>query len=311
MSDKIKIIIDDREQSIIPFFNGYDIPDNIEVCVKRVNVGDYNVVYKGNVLFSIERKTWKDLASSIKDGRKNNISKMIELRKNTGCSLFYLIEGNPIPSRDSKFCRIPYKNLRSHLDHLMLRDNVFIIHSKSQKNTVFRIIQLIENYISIKPCPLLEFEEIKDDTVFNIKIDEDAVIYKIWSCIPNITEKTACIFIKRGYHISDLILGHIKESDIYSMNYDNGFIIGKRSKKIWSCSRYNDNNKKYFIKMLSQINGLTIKTAAIILDTVNFENVLKGGITENEISKIEKNENRKIGPKLANLIIKYFTKLNN
>ena len=310
MSDKIKIIIDDREQSIIPFFNGYDIPDNMEVCVRRVNVGDYNVVYKGNVLFSIERKTWKDLASSIKDGRKNNINKMVELRKNTGCSLFYLIEGNPVPSRDSKFCRIPYKNLRSHLDHLMFRDNVFTIHSKSQKNTVFRIIQLIENYISIKPCPLLAFDEIKDDTVFNIKIDEDAVIYKIWSCIPNITEKTACMFIERGHHISDLILGHIKESDIYSMNYDNGFIIGKRSKKIWSCSRYNDNNKKYFIKMLSQINGLTIKTATIILDTVNFENVLKGGITENEISEIKKNENRKIGPKLANLIIKYFTKLH-
>ena len=55
--------------------------------------------------------------------------------------------------------------------------------------------------------------------------------------MPNITEKTACLFINKGYHISDLILGNISKDSIYSMTYPNGYIIGKRSEKIWKSTR--------------------------------------------------------------------------
>jgi ERCC4-type nuclease len=315
----IQIIIDDREQSVIPYFNQAKIPPNMEFKVSRIHYGDYSVLYKDQILFVIERKTWKDLASSMKDGRKHNVNKMIKLREDTGCHLIYLIEGNPLPKRTMRFCRIPYKNLRSHLDHISFRDGIHVVHSKNIADTVVRIIELVQNYITIKPSPLLEIDaKVDGDTEANkgetklkekIEVSEESIIYKIWSCVPNITEKTAYLFINKNYHISDLILGNITKDEIFSLKYDNGFIIGKRSNKIWDCSRPLEKNNKYFSKMLIQINGITKNTANIILDTISWEELLKGDISKETLSQIQKSSSgRKIGNKVSENIIKYYVK---
>lgn len=316
MDQQIQIIVDDREHTVIPYFKEYkcNTISPITYCVKRINVGDYSIVYKERILMSIERKTWKDLAASIKDGRKDNITKMIKLRNDTSCQLFYLIEGNPLPNPSTKFCRISYKNLRSHLDHLSLRDNVHIIHSKNQKNTVDRIFELVKNYLTIKPSQLLTIgtgEIIAGNAIEKLKekliLSEDAINYKIWSCLPNITEKTASLFINKGYHIADLILGNITQDQIYAFKYENGYIIGARSTKIWNGSRIKDINNKYFNKMLTQIRGVTKKTATIILSTISIENLLKGCVSIEVISNINKTPTKKIGKKVSNLLLKYFS----
>jgi len=314
MNDLVEIIIDDREHAIIPFFNEYKTHPTITYKVERVNVGDYSVLYKGHILMVIERKTWKDLAASIKDGRKENVNKMLKLREDSLTQLFYLIEGNPLPKSTGKFCRVPYKNLRSHLDHLMIRDNIHIIHSKDQKNTVERIFELVQNYLTIKPSPLLKFniiEDIDGGGIAKLKkktlVSDDSIIYKIWCCLPNITEKTASLFIEKGYHIADLILGNITMDQIYSLKYDNGYIIGNRSNKIWNCSRIKSINNKYFAKMIAQINGVTEKTADIILNTISLEELLKGEIAIEVLSKINKTPNTKVGDKTGNNILKYFS----
>lgn len=319
----VEIIIDDREQAIIPHFNSVKIPPNITYKVCRINYGDYSVLYKGYILFIIERKTWKDLASSIRDGRKHNINKMIKMRDETGCQLLYLIEGNPIPKKTTRFCRIPYKNLRAHLDHLSFRDGVHMIYSKNKKNTVDRIVEIVQNYLSIKPSPLLEIDKLeekegggenklKEKPIISDEITNKMITYKIWSCIPNITEKTACLFINEGYHISDLILGKISKDTIYSLKYDNQYIIGKRSVKIWNCSRINEKNNIYFAKMLTQINGITKKTANIILNNISWKDLLNGEITKETLSEIQKSDSgRKVGKKISGEIIKYFVHLTD
>ena len=77
----MNIIIDDRERSVIPFFDSIkNNKNNITYKVSRINYGDYSVNYNNNIIFIIERKTWKDLSQSIRDGRKDNIAKLIELR---------------------------------------------------------------------------------------------------------------------------------------------------------------------------------------------------------------------------------------
>lgn len=310
MTNQIQIIVDDREQAVIPHFNEYKTPPNITFSVSRVNVGDYSVVYKGHILMIIERKTWKDLANSMRDGRKENVNKLIKLREDTGCKIFYLIEGNPLPRNTVKFCCISYKALRSHLDHLIFRDNIHVIHSKDQKDTVERIFELVQNYLTIKPSPLLSFDEKDGGDIEKLKeknvISADSIIYKIWTCMPHITEKTASLFINKGFHIAHLILGNITKEEIYALKYDNGYVIGKRADKIWNGSRIKDTNNKYFIKMLTQINGITKKTAEIILNSISLESLLKGEITPDIIADINKSPNRKIGNKVANEILKYF-----
>jgi ERCC4-type nuclease len=313
----IEIIVDTRERRVIPFFTQIPPPPKITFSVQQINVGDYSINYNGYILFIIERKTWKDLASSMRDGRKNNVNKMIKVREETGCQLIYLIEGNPIPNPKTKFCRVPYKALRSHLDHLSYRDGIHIAHSKNQKNTVERIYEIIQNYLTIKPSPLLEIDKLEisyekkgNEEKLKEKIEEtpEAVIYKLWCCFPNITEKTASLFILKGYHISDLILGKISKDDIYSMTYENGYVIGKRSEKIWNGSRIKDINNKYFINMMFQIKGISKKTAQIIIDNISISELLMGNITADSISKIKKTTSRMVGMKISNDLLQYLVK---
>lgn len=242
---------------------------------------------------------------------------MIKLREEVGCKLFYLIEADPLQNPNVKYGRILGKDLRSHLDHLMFRDNIYIIHSKNQKSTVERIFQLVQNYLSIKPSPLIQFDE-EDvkcggknyDCIAKLKekipITAESIIYKIWCCIPNITEKTSNLFINQGYHISDLILGNITKDQIFSMKYANGYVIGVRSNKIWNSSRIKPINNKYFIKMLSQIPGITKNTADIIISTISFEDLLKGNIDLKTLSSIKKTKKTKIGTCAGTNVLKYF-----
>ena len=91
------------------------------------------------------------------------------------------------------------------------------------------------------------------------------------------------------------------------MKYDT-CIIGKRSSKIWNLSRIIDSNNKYFIKMLSKINGITKVTADIILKSISFEELLKGNVSIETLEQIKKTESRTLGKKMATRILFYFTK---
>lgn len=303
----VDIIIDDREQAIIPLFNSFTNP-SANYKVSRINYGDYAVMYKNHTLMLIERKTWKDMSSSIKDGRKHNVEKLKKIRTKTNCKLFYLIEGNPIPKSTTRFARIPCKNLRAHLDHLMIRDNIHIIHSKNKKNTVYRIFEIVRNYLSITPSPLLKYDAMDGGGgISQLKekiVCEKADTYKLWCAIPNITEKTASLFINKGYHISDLLLKKISKEQIFELKYANNYVIGKRSEKIWKSISSNE----VHIKILSQIKGVTKKTAEIILNTYKFESLMNGETSIEMLSIIQKTSSKKLGIVVASRIINKLTK---
>ena len=142
----MNIIIDDREKKIIEIIDNYKIDYKIE----RINIGDIAICYYNKIIAIIERKTWNDLSSSIIDGRKENVNKLLLLRNKIDCKIFYFIEGNIDPKPNSRFNRIAYKNLRSHLDHLIFRDDIHIIHTKNTDCLINRIIELMNNYLTIK-----------------------------------------------------------------------------------------------------------------------------------------------------------------
>jgi ERCC4-type nuclease len=321
--DFLEIVVDTRERAVIPFFE--ESKSEISFRVDQVNVGDYSVLYRGYILFIIERKTWGDLADSIRDGRSKNVKKMMKVREETGCHLIYLIEGPAFPKRTNRFNRMTHSSLRAHLDHLAFRDGIHMSYSKNQQDTVVRIHELVKNYVSIKPSPLsviddLIYKEEQEAKTTNTEvlggnveklkektpIDPNDVIYKIWCCVPNITDRSASIFIDAGYHISDLILGRITKETIYSMRYANGCIIGKRAEKILNGSKIKPINLKYYIKMLSQINGLTKDTSALILEAFVFEDILMGSVSQKQLESFNLKPKRKLGKKLSTEIVKYF-----
>lgn len=320
----LKLTIDDRESKVIPFFKE-EYPD-IELEVKRIQVGDYVISFNDIILFVIERKTWSDLASSIKDGRKENVNKLINLREKTNCKIVYLMEGKSRFAAAKKIGRIPYKNLQAHLDHLIMRDNIFVIHSSSLEDTVDRLIEFMKNYLSLNIVhPLnatLSAEggsaESSKETHMNIltttipKTDLE-IMYKIWNCISNVTDKTATLFIEKEIHISDILLNKIPKTDISTMKYPNGSIIGKRADKIIKTSNDVFTHKK----MLACCPMVTKETAALILETISFEDLLENKIPIENIANINKNsksktletqslKTSKIGKKASENIFKYF-----
>lgn len=311
----LKILIDDREQAIIPHFKEYD---NVELEVKRLHIGDYSITRNDKVLFCIERKTWCDLSASIKDGRDANIEKMLSLREQTNCKLLMLIEGKARYKPTKKFARIPYKNLQAKLDHLMVRDNINIIYSDNEEDTPNRLVEFCKNYQSLnisEEPPAENSESIEasiksggdiDILTKSIPKTDRQIIQNIWNTLPQITTKTSDLFINRGIHISDLIMGRLTESEVSSMKYENGTIIGKRAVKILKIT--SPDNYKYFCNILTEIPGITKKTAALILVKATFMELLSGELSVEDLANIQKTEKSKIGKTAANNIFKFLIK---
>lgn len=70
----------------------------IQVVDMQIDTGDYNIFLNLNghikLCMCVERKTWKDLASSKRDGRKySQVKKMGDLRDLSGCYNLFIIEG--------------------------------------------------------------------------------------------------------------------------------------------------------------------------------------------------------------------------
>jgi ERCC4-type nuclease len=334
----LKLLIDDRERAIIPHFNHEYL--NIEIEVKRLHIGDYAITFDDKVLVTIERKTWTDLAASIKDNRVENVEKLINLRKETQCRILYLIEGKPRHKDSRKFARISYKNLLTHLDHLTVRDNISVIYSDNESDSAKRLIDLCKNCNTLDLQSIvygagekmdidMEVIDLCDTEISDIQVGESSgiggssvngltmlttsiqktdkqIIYDIWSCVPNITSNTASLFIDSGYHISDLILGKISKSDIYTMRYPNGTIIGKRADKIIKITDLeNIENYKYYCNILAQIPRITKKTAAIILTKASIEDIFNGVLSQDELAAVNKTDKSKIGNAAAAAVYKF------
>ena len=143
------IIVDDRERAIFPYLEQPAKASQISYAIRRINVGDYAICCDKQIKMIIERKTWEDLAASFRDGRKANVAKLLSARQETGCILTYLIEGPACPRPGALFGRIPINNLRAHLDHLALRDNIHIIYSSDLAYSGMRLFELAKNMRSL------------------------------------------------------------------------------------------------------------------------------------------------------------------
>lgn len=333
----LKLTIDARERAVIPFFKEEN--PNIDLEVKQIQIGDYAISHGDNILFCIERKSWRDLSGSIKDGRIENVNKLISLREKTNCKLFYLIEGRARNAPNKRFARIPYKSLLSHLDHLMFRDNIHIIYSNDEEDTAVRLIELCNSYLTLNIKPTIGaggvslegVEGVSASSVENpggvdgqsidgastniallttvIPKTDLQIIYNLWCAIPQITTKTATLFIDANYHISDLILGKITKETISTIRYPNGTIIGKRADKIIKIKDSDDPaNYKHYCNIIAEIPGVTKKTAMIILMKATFDELITGHLSINELSLIKKTEKSKIGDSVAKKIYKFLVK---
>jgi crossover junction endonuclease MUS81 len=129
----IKLLIDNREHSVIKEFEDFDFKDcNVEYC--QLNVGDFQYWIDDKLVLVIERKTYEDLASSIKDGRyKEQKFRLQELCENTGCSVIYFIEKG---KRYGKVISgMPISTLDSAILSLVSKENIDVLNLKDSHET--------------------------------------------------------------------------------------------------------------------------------------------------------------------------------
>ncbi len=132
-----------RERAVLPLLPG---------CVaSQINTGDYLVCYREGlasprVLASIERKTYEDLAASIRDNRYSNLAGMLDLRARTGCQLYLLLEGPAHPSSKSRFGGLPFAQLESVAMDLMTQSGIRVVHSVDVAHSAARLLALLGSF---------------------------------------------------------------------------------------------------------------------------------------------------------------------
>ncbi len=271
-----------REEPVKWLENGLDCP--YELKIEQITVGDYAILKNGKIAISIERKTWTDLASTIKDPkRKANHSKLLKLREETGCSIIYIIEGTAFPSPSHKFSRIPCKNLTAYLHHLVLRDNCAYIQTKNVQHTAETIIQLADSLSTLKdkdifggdeaPVATNETSNAEDEPSNNENKpsnNENEV------SILNELEETVEIPVTSSTNQDTSAFDRLKQRDPLSTNV----IIEA---------------------MLLAIPGITSLSMPIIKKTITLRELLMNDVTK-KISELKYISGNKIGPKRASVI---------
>lgn len=247
--DGFYILVDDREGKVIPHMHDLSDPDESSkfpitpFFVERLTVGDYAIMYRGSILAVIERKSWSDMAASIKDGRKRNVEKLLVARQSTSCTIVYLIEGKAFPNPKSKIGGIQYKSMQAHLDHLMFRDNISMIQTANTQHTARRLFEMVENMRTLDITKKIDDLKVKGGEVNDVKgnVGElkiahkktpDVILLEIWESMSWITTKTATLLIEKTT-IKQFMLGRISINELASMRYPSGAIIGTiRAKKM-------------------------------------------------------------------------------
>jgi ERCC4-type nuclease len=295
------LIVDDREHYIIPYLN--------DITVKRITVGDYIFSCNGKIICVVERKTIKDLASSIKDGRIKNHEQLLDARKEYNCKILYIIEGNAYPNINRSFNRIKYKNLQERLDILMFTDDIKIIWTKNCIHTANRLSDLRNTFLKMiehGSVPNIHVNELNEILGKKRVVTMDTIHVNMLSCISNISYVSA-VSILQKFKIKQILLGKTCSKDWYNLTSEyNKYKFGNRGIKMWNNCNNIHKHTGTQAKILACINGITCQTANTILQNINIFDIINGTFENNIISNIQKNKTRKIGNKIEEKIILVF-----
>lgn len=343
MIETITILtVDNRETKVIPdirtefelgpVFDNFVNPNNEKIKttynVATINAGDYiissrfmlNGEEKTLIHACIERKSFKDLAASIKDNRVDNIEKMARYRTESNCCLYLLIEGPHCPTYQTQFANIKYQQLLAVIDSLMIKDNVKVIHTPNKKESARRMKFLTESYAKVFERDILpkllndvEHNNIQHNRLFgglteslgnaNFTTDQQDLltIIKAWSTLGGITKNTARI-IQEHYSITDFITGKITNETV------NNIIDTQTGRKLSPgvinvlTKKYNLNNTQS-VKLLSCFPQLSQSSAGNLLLYKKLSELCN--MTEAELAQQKINDKQKLGNKKAQTVYKF------
>lgn len=332
----MEIIVDDRERAIFPYLEDASNKYHIDYKIQRNEVGDYAICYKGYILKIIERKTWEDLSASMRDGRKENVQKLISVRNQTKCRLAYLIEGDATPSPTKCYGSLPVTNLRAHLDHLEDRDDIHVMYSKNLEYTAQRLFENAKN-LSTLGTILADIDKLIadkaalklatggvegiDDSKQSDKLQEKqqtnassiSINEQILRCLPGVGSVISSVLAEKGITLYGLYHGDYSSDTLSMYKYATGACIGLTKisqilngvKKTFTSA--SEVSHKARIRILTVIPLISKATAEKILEDVNLLDIIDGNIATTDLAEIQKTAKTKLGKKAAENLIKYLS----
>ncbi len=182
----IEFIIDSRETLLRLWFENRlekhppsETPEKpIQPTYQKLLIGDIHIKHP-NITIVLERKTIKDLASSIKDGRYKEQKARMLANKKPNMILIYIIEGymDRKEQKNDIVCGIPMNTLISSMMNSMIRDNIYVYktftHQETCKTLQVLYDKLLNNPDTFIPQNILEMPVQPIQT----KIDNDKFHY--------------------------------------------------------------------------------------------------------------------------------------
>lgn len=288
-------MIDKRERDILKVME--QLPEfadsfgnQIKWRAEHLTTGDFIIFRDKKALMVIERKTWIDFAASIRDNRKKNIEKLIKYRSATGAKIAYLIEGHAFPANTARFSRIPYVNIRAHLDHLVYRDDVIEIRTPSLFGTAERLFQLVKNISSIVKVGGHDTEPADVKTAAGLTIGPDVVLdvktgdkHDVKTADAEPDGKTA---VEPDGKIADVKTADAELNDLQAAKINH-----KKS------------NSEIVLKLWTALPGITTNSYKLFTQ-YHISEVLLGKLTSVQIAELTYSNGRRFGTKKANRLLR-------
>ena len=202
------IKIDNRENDLIQLYQ----EKKLNIIKENLDIGDIQIINeniindenkKENILVLIERKTYDDLSTSIKDGRykeqKNRILNAID--KNT--RKIYIIEGN------KKEFKLPNNILEGTIINTIVRDNIHIFISKNIHDTfnfinnIHKNIDKYKEYI-LNDLQIIDTNNVLIHTIKKSNMNSESCFINMLNGIPGISKKIALVFVKKYKNINNM-----------------------------------------------------------------------------------------------------------
>jgi ERCC4-type nuclease len=236
------------------------------------------------ILAIIERKTLEDYAASLKDGRIMNTEKLIRLREESGCQIYYLIEGNINTGYDSIICGIEYYKILANIRDAQILHGINILNTSNKLHTARELKFLLERYTSL-------YENIESKLKVNGSFDQLVEKCKptqkqllrneliiIWTNLlsksdkikTQITPSNKAVLLSTMFSLSEWLNGKITEEKVAAIKVNNrrldGFQIEMLSKPM---------TPELQLKALICMKGISEQFAKDIMNTLSLVDILK------------------------------------
>ena len=201
--------IDNRERDLIQKFDNTIIKENLDI-------GDIQIIYKDlekeNLLVIIERKTYDDLSTSIKDGRYKEQKNRILNSISNNIRKIYLLEGN------KKDFTLSKNVLEGTINNTIIRDNIHIYISKNIDDTIKFINNILKNIDKYKDNIInnennIETNNVLINTSKKSNMSSETCFVNMMSGIPGISKKTAVKFVDKFKNINNMFIHFHKNLD--------------------------------------------------------------------------------------------------